>query len=152
MTLSGLTCVMGLFHCSTQTLQLWCMGSITCGLSFPVACRILVPWPRIEPMSPALEGRYLTAGTREGHLLVWLVWYLRVLFCPAPVFYMPQCLELDFLYSRFTVSFISVIQVWLPPRYWWLLGVYPWPWRFFWSPGSCILPLSCSSTDCLISV
>ena len=25
-------------------------------------CRILVPWPRIEPTLPALEGKVLTAG------------------------------------------------------------------------------------------
>ena len=32
------------------------------GLSCPVACGILVPWPGIEPTSPALEGRFLTTG------------------------------------------------------------------------------------------
>ena len=31
-------------------------------LSCPTACRILVPCPGIEPMSPALEGRFLTTG------------------------------------------------------------------------------------------
>ena len=31
-------------------------GGTVCGLSCPVACRILVPSPRIEPTSPALEG------------------------------------------------------------------------------------------------
>ena len=31
-------------------------------LSCPLACRILVPRPRIKPMSPALAGRFLTPG------------------------------------------------------------------------------------------
>ena len=32
------------------------------GLGCPTACVILLPPPRIEPLSPALEGRFLTAG------------------------------------------------------------------------------------------
>ena len=32
------------------------------GLSCSTAYGILVPWPRIEPASPALEGEFLTAG------------------------------------------------------------------------------------------
>ena len=32
-------------------------------LSFPAACGILVPWPGIEPMSPALEGGFLATGS-----------------------------------------------------------------------------------------
>ena len=32
------------------------------GLSCPMACEILVPWPKIEPMSPALEGKFLSTG------------------------------------------------------------------------------------------
>ena len=31
-------------------------------LSWPAECRILVPQPGIEPMSPALQGTYLTTG------------------------------------------------------------------------------------------
>ena len=31
-------------------------------LSCPEACEILVPQPGIEPLSPALEGRFLTTG------------------------------------------------------------------------------------------
>ena len=31
-------------------------------LSCPVACGILIPGPGIEPMSPALAGRFLTTG------------------------------------------------------------------------------------------
>ena len=31
-------------------------------LSCPVACGILVPQPGIKPMSPALQGRFLTTG------------------------------------------------------------------------------------------
>ena len=32
------------------------------GLSCPVACRSLVPEPGIKPVSPELEGRFLTTG------------------------------------------------------------------------------------------
>ena len=41
-----------------------CVGSVVVvgGLSCPLACGILVPWPGIKPVSPALEGRFLTAG------------------------------------------------------------------------------------------
>ena len=37
-------------------------------LSCPVACGILVPWPGIKPVSPALEGRFLTTGPRGKSL------------------------------------------------------------------------------------
>ena len=52
------------FRCSTQNLQLWRQGSVfvACGLSCSMACRILVPQPRIEPVSPALQGGFLTIG------------------------------------------------------------------------------------------
>ena len=41
-----------------------CMGSVVVphGLSCPVACGNLVPGPGIKPMSPALEGGFLTTG------------------------------------------------------------------------------------------
>ena len=32
------------------------------GLSCPTACGILVPSPEVEPVSPALEGGFLTTG------------------------------------------------------------------------------------------
>ena len=41
-----------IFCCSVWTPHLW--------VSCSVAGIILVPWPRIEPMSPALQGRFLT--------------------------------------------------------------------------------------------
>ena len=37
------------------------------GLSCPVACGILVPRPGIEPLSPALEGRFLTTGPQRKY-------------------------------------------------------------------------------------
>ena len=45
---------------------LWCLGSLVVAhrLSFPVTCRILVPWLGIEPMSLALEGRFSTTEPR----------------------------------------------------------------------------------------
>ena len=35
----------------------WCTGLVA-----PVACGILVPWPGIEPTSPALESEFLNTG------------------------------------------------------------------------------------------
>ena len=48
---------MGSVVCSMQALSV-----VACRLSCPAACGILVPRPRIEPMSPALEGRFFTTG------------------------------------------------------------------------------------------
>ena len=49
---------------STWALSLRHWSSVVgaCGLSCPVACGILVPQPRIEPRSPALEGGFFTTG------------------------------------------------------------------------------------------
>ena len=44
---------------------LWLSGFslvVGCQLSCPVACRILVPQPGIEPTCPALEGEFLATG------------------------------------------------------------------------------------------
>ena len=47
----------GIFRCIAQaSLKLWHK------LSCPVACGILVLQPRTDPVSPALEGRFLTTG------------------------------------------------------------------------------------------
>ena len=35
------------------------------GLSCSAACGVLVPWPGIKPMSPALEGWFLTTAPPE---------------------------------------------------------------------------------------
>ena len=53
----------GIFHCSSQTPQLWHAGSavVVHGLSCSMACGILVLWPGIWPVSPALPGRFLTS-------------------------------------------------------------------------------------------
>ena len=60
----------GFFHCSAwASLQLWCAGSRAHGLSCPTACGILVPPPGIKPMSPALEGGFLTTGLPGKFLL-----------------------------------------------------------------------------------
>ena len=41
-----------------------CLGSVVAVLclSCPVVCGILIPRPAIEPVSPALEGGFSTAG------------------------------------------------------------------------------------------
>ena len=51
-----------LSSCGVQAPE--CVGSVAAarGLSCPVACGILVPRPGIEPMSSALESRFLTTG------------------------------------------------------------------------------------------
>ena len=80
----GLSCGMQDLRCSMWNLLLWCTGSLVqCGLlsscgtraleragsvvaaygpSCPMACGILVPQLGIEPLSPALEGGFLTTG------------------------------------------------------------------------------------------
>jgi len=50
---------------SSCMLSLEHVGSVVVALglfSGPLAYGILVPWPEIEPVSPALEGGFLTAG------------------------------------------------------------------------------------------
>ena len=42
------------------------------GLSCPVACGILVPQPGIKPVSPALEGGFLTTGPPGKSLIVFI--------------------------------------------------------------------------------
>ena len=51
-----------LSSCGLRALE--CTGSVVVarGLSCPAACGILVPQPQIKPVSPALEGRFLTTG------------------------------------------------------------------------------------------
>ena len=45
-------------------LELWHTSSVVvaCRLSCSMAGGILIPWPGIEPSSPALQGRFLTSG------------------------------------------------------------------------------------------
>ena len=53
----------GLFRCSAQTLVVVCgLSSAAHRLRCPAACEILVPRLGIEPMSPALQGGFLTTG------------------------------------------------------------------------------------------
>jgi len=55
---------MGLASCRAQAQYLQHMGTIVvvCSFSCSTACGILIPRPRIEPMSPAMEGGFLTTG------------------------------------------------------------------------------------------
>ena len=43
---------------------LWCMEFlvVACGLSCSASCGISVPRPEIVPVSPTLQGKFLTAG------------------------------------------------------------------------------------------
>ena len=52
------------FHCSTWDIHWGKQASLAVvrGLSCPLACGILVPWPGMEPTPPALEGGLLTTG------------------------------------------------------------------------------------------
>ena len=53
----------GAFHCvGLSTCGTWAQWWLCSGLVAPAACGILGPWPRIEPVSPALQGRLLTTG------------------------------------------------------------------------------------------
>ena len=53
-----------LFGCIGFYLSMWASLVAVHGLlsSCPKTCEILVPWPGIEPVSPALEDRVLTPG------------------------------------------------------------------------------------------
>ena len=54
-----------LFAAVRRILLLWCMGSLLAvlGLSCPMACKIIVPWLGMEPVSPALEGEFFFVTT-----------------------------------------------------------------------------------------
>ena len=52
----GLSCIPGFFV-------------VACGLSCLTACGILVPWPEIKPVSPALYGGFLTTEPPGKSLL-----------------------------------------------------------------------------------
>ena len=60
-------------HCIIQGLSLLCVDSIgrvnsvaaEVGLNCSQACGVLVPWSGTEPMSPALQGRFLTTDHQE---------------------------------------------------------------------------------------
>ena len=71
--------LVGLLHLPCGV-QVFCCGACTpvvawgsvveaCGLRCSEACGILVPRPRIEPESPALEGRFLITGPPGESLL-----------------------------------------------------------------------------------
>ena len=51
-------------HDNPWTRQMWPAGSAVAALGFCFyeACGLLVPWPRIKPLTPALQGRFLTTG------------------------------------------------------------------------------------------
>ena len=57
-----------IFPCSVQAPEHVGSVSVEPGLSCVAACGILVPWPVIEPVSPALEGRFLTTEPPEKSL------------------------------------------------------------------------------------
>ena len=54
----------GISGCCPWTLWLWRTGSVVAvhGLCFSTACGVFGPQPGILPMSPALEGGFLTIG------------------------------------------------------------------------------------------
>ena len=54
---------------------------MTCGLSCPRACGVLVPQPGIEPTFPALEGGFLTTGPPGESLELVLVLGYRLSYC-----------------------------------------------------------------------
>ena len=64
LAVSGLICGMRDLCWVMQTLQLWHKRSVVevHGLSCSVACGILVPHPEVKPISPALQGGFLTTA------------------------------------------------------------------------------------------
>ena len=80
----GFSCGTWDLRCIMWDLSLWHTGFSSCGIWAPeltgsvvaavggrsTACRILVHWPRIEPTSPALQGRFLTTEPPGESLLL----------------------------------------------------------------------------------
>ena len=66
--LSDLSCGMQDLHCVRWGLSLQWTDSLIVvqGLNCSTAWGILVPWPGIEPASPALQGRFLTTVDHQG--------------------------------------------------------------------------------------
>ena len=60
--MGSVVAVHGLYSWGTRALEYTGSAVAACGLSCPVACGMLVPWPGMESTSPALEGEFLTTG------------------------------------------------------------------------------------------
>ena len=56
--------------CTARVLGLTGPVTVALGLSYPVPCGILVPGPGIEPVSPVLEGGFLTAEPSQKPMFV----------------------------------------------------------------------------------
>ena len=71
------------------------------GLSFPMACGILVPPSGIEPMTPALESRFLTTGPLGKSLYILLNNFTSFLSFPLKykhhMYRIPRFIVLHFL-------------------------------------------------------
>ena len=78
-----------IFGCSGSLL--WSMGSLVVvrGLSYPMAWGILVPGLGIEPLSPTLEGRFLTTEPPGKSVK---------LYFKAYILYLVTCIEFSFIY------------------------------------------------------
>ena len=120
-----------------MSFRVFCFGSRTVflvalrGLSCSAACEILVPRPRIKPMSHALQGRFLTTGppgkfpglpvfkediiSRQGILKGWwpkgVCWSLALSYVFCPRFF--WCLEKVLRASPMTWAFLSLFRLFL---------------------------------------
>ena len=84
-----LSCGMRCLRCIMWNLSLWLMDSLVMvwGLSCSHTCRILVPWPGIEPTSLALQGGFLTTGPPgKSPLFFFNKNSLNSIWMPGPVF------------------------------------------------------------------
>ena len=82
---SGLSCRTQNLRCLTRNLLLWCVVSLVMahGLSnrgvwaqLPEACRVLLPQSGIEPVSPALQGKFFTTGPSQRSSCLFLEYNL----------------------------------------------------------------------------
>ena len=92
--------VLVVFHCIILDLVLWCMDSliVVLRLSSSVACGILVPWPGIKPVSPALQGGFVTTGEQISNVLTtttitkkWGDGCISYLYCRWSLYKLTQC-------------------------------------------------------------
>ena len=74
-----------------------------CGLGCPMACGILVPWPRVKPMFLALQDKFLTSGLPGKSLFFFML--NSILLC--------VCVCINIYTLKFPYPFI----------HWWILRV-----------------------------
>ena len=114
--------VSGCISCCVQDFSLQCEDSlvVVCAPSCSTACRIVVPQPGIEPVSPALQSEFLTTGPLGKSCF--LPFFFPSLLCLIFRSFLPPFLPFsiirqisdDFLFSCFHFMFWLKFRKWQP--------------------------------------